>query len=336
MSELMLSTLGEQYAIDTLEGLPWHALGQSVVGASSISEALSMARLDYLVEKRPIFYPIYGEDGSIIEQPRIPNRYATVNTRNNGVLGIVKDRYIVRQNGESFAALEPLVEAGMMVLDLAGPLGENGERVWILARIGSPYDVVINDTVLTYLLLVNSHKENQALKMMAVPIRVVRANMGRVPAEIRRSAHALNIRHIGSIEAQTAKANTVVRLVLENHKKFYNIAGLLAKSGINRNTVYTLLDVVFPSLGASEIGEKPRAEHDAAKIVELLDSEPIAKARGTAWSLYNAVTAYVDHYRSTRGRSTNNRLHNRLNSIWFGDGSRIKDAAMDYLLKNMK
>jgi hypothetical protein len=38
------------------------------------------------------------------------------------------------------------------------------------------------------------------------------------------------------------------------------------------------------------------------------------------WTLYNAVTEYVDHDRGTDA--------NRLNSAWFGSGVAVKDKAL--------
>jgi uncharacterized protein DUF932 len=45
-------------------------------------------------------------------------------------------------------------------------------------------------------------------------------------------------------------------------------------------------------------------------------------AKGTLWGAYNAVTEYVDHYRGARVDETQ-----RLKSMWFGAGERIKKHA---------
>ena len=55
--------------------------------------------------------------------------------------------------------------------------------------------------------------------------------------------------------------------------------------------------------------------------------------RHTTWTALNAVTEYVDHYRSTRGKSATDRASNRLESAWFGSGARLKERAWDLALK---
>ena len=47
------------------------------------------------------------------------------------------------------------------------------------------------------------------------------------------------------------------------------------------------------------------------------------------WSAFNAVTEFVDHHRSTRGRSENDRISRRLESAWFGSGAQLKAKAWD-------
>jgi len=67
-----------------------------------------------------------------------------------------------------------------------------------------------------------------------------------------------------------------------------------------------------------------------AKATSLFNGQgkgaDLASAKGTAFGLLNAVTAYVDHER--RARSTDNRL----DSAWFGQGATIKQRALEQAL----
>ena len=47
------------------------------------------------------------------------------------------------------------------------------------------------------------------------------------------------------------------------------------------------------------------------------------KIRGTLWAAYNGVTELVDHHMNYRSR------WQRLDSLWFGEGERIKQRAFD-------
>ena len=49
--------------------------------------------------------------------------------------------------------------------------------------------------------------------------------------------------------------------------------------------------------------------------------------KGTLWAAYNGVTEMVDHHWGYRDR------WQRLNSLWFGEGERIKLRAFDQALK---
>ena len=323
-------TIEEQSRL--LEGLPWFELGQSVGTASTIAEALSLADLDYRVEKRPISYPIVGEDGSVIEHARVPDFYVTVNTKTNGILGVVGKRFRIRQNYQAFAALEPLVEGKILKPDIAGSLGENNQVTWIMAELGHPYEVTTDDLVAMYVLMVNSHgdgERNLALKFIATPIRLVSGNTNW-------GSDIFGLRHTQAVEYRMTTAGTLMHMSMQCHQEFRDIAERLVNKKLTRTKVYGLLAEIFPELEETEPGERPRIEKASAKIIELLDAEEVPKARGTAWSLYNAVTNFVDRFRATRGFSHSNRLHNRLKSMWFGPGARVKDRALNYILKNFK
>ena len=54
--------------------------------------------------------------------------------------------------------------------------------------------------------------------------------------------------------------------------------------------------------------------------------------RHTAWAAYNAVSEYVDHQSRVTGNSSDAKADNRLCSIWFGTGSKIKQRAYEQAL----
>jgi hypothetical protein len=60
--------------------------------------------------------------------------------------------------------------------------------------------------------------------------------------------------------------------------------------------------------------------------------QDIPGIRHSAWAALHAVTEYVDHRRTTRGQSNFERASRRLQSLWFGSGSRLKQQAWDLAL----
>ena len=66
-----------------------------------------------------------------------------------------------------------------------------------------------------------------------------------------------------------------------------------------------------------------KALREHASIMSLYASAPgqnLDTAKGTLWAAVNAVTYYVDHVRSGGAGE-------RLDSVWFGPGSALKDKA---------
>jgi hypothetical protein len=59
-----------------------------------------------------------------------------------------------------------------------------------------------------------------------------------------------------------------------------------------------------------------------AELMETGRGSEIRGVRGTAWGAYNAITEFVDHKRKVRGGE-----ENRIGSIWFGQGSSVKQRA---------
>ena len=53
----------------------------------------------------------------------------------------------------------------------------------------------------------------------------------------------------------------------------------------------------------------------------------LTAAKDTAWGLLCAVTEFVDHERQARS------TENRLDSAWFGNGSQMKQKALEQALQ---
>jgi hypothetical protein len=64
-------------------------------------------------------------------------------------------------------------------------------------------------------------------------------------------------------------------------------------------------------------GHQAGADHDAV--------------RGNAYGLLNAVTQFVDHYRTVRTTKTATRAENRMESVLYGSGARFRDRAYGLL-----
>lgn len=332
--DLLFSEVNEGHpAFGNLQNLPWFRLGVPLAGHTSIAEALSEAKLNFKVERRPLYYPIYGEDGSEVERLKVPGYYATVNCRDNSVVSVVGSQYRLLQNEEAFAAFQPMVSDGTLRLDMAGPVAATGGRIWILARLLEPYRVAVDDLVSKYILLVNSHENRKSIMISGMTLRMVDATSSRLNRNPVKgyNEYSISIRHGPKSRNRARRATSVIGKIIRNQKEYEQMARRLVRVNIKRNDVYKTIEHLFPQLRNAEPGTMARAERSAASIIELLEAEPIAEARGTAWSLYCSVAAYVDHRRSTKGKSETQRLFSRLRAIWFGRGAKLKDRALKYI-----
>ena len=93
-----------QHSFFSVKEKAWHGLGQIVQGYPTSKEALTLAGLDYTVEKRPIFtYDTENhranEDTDIkIPEIEVPGYSATIRTDTDQVLGLVGKDYKIVQN----------------------------------------------------------------------------------------------------------------------------------------------------------------------------------------------------------------------------------------------
>ena len=81
---------------------PWHGLGTNLEAPPSVAEAIRVAGLNWQVNLVRLQMP----DGRQVD------RYATVRSTDNKVLGTVGPDYVPVQNDRAFAFFEPYVQSG--------------------------------------------------------------------------------------------------------------------------------------------------------------------------------------------------------------------------------
>jgi hypothetical protein len=107
---------------------------------------------------------------------------------------------------------------------------------------------------------------------------------------------------------------------------------LLANHFPTQDQLHQFFSTLYPDPAD---GNSTRAENVRAELFRLFDEgigQDIPGIRHSAWAALHAVTEYVDHRRTTRGRSELDRTSKRLQSLWFGSGARLKQQAWDLAL----
>jgi phage/plasmid-like protein (TIGR03299 family) len=302
--------------------VPWHGEGTVIQGRATAAQALSIASLDWTVEKFPIFYN--GNAGSSMFAPvSIHNQFVTRRTDKDGVdsvLGIVGKNYEVVQNVDCFDFFDSIVDSNEAIYESAGAL-DSGRKVWILAKLPTSIKLKGDDIVDKYVLLATSHDGTMNLTAKLTGVRVVCQNT--LKAAMSEKHETIRIRHGANAKDKIAEAARVLRLAnteWENAAARYN---RMTEIKVDTLMIDYYLAYVIPSMGVNPT----RAENVRQTIMELFESKgkgcTLDSSKGTAWGLYNAVTEYITHVKEYKKDTS------RLDAVWFGSGNTMNNNAFE-------
>lgn len=320
------------------DGAPWHGLGTEVPEAiDNAKDALIASGQAWSVSIENII------TSSGIEIPDGRRCRAIVRDDKRVVLGVTGKRYQPIQNADAFNFLDSLAADRTIKYHTAGVIGQ-GERVWILAQLHG--DITIprtDDTIKRFLLFSNSHDACSAARCFWTPIRVVCQNT--LNQAIRGAkGEGVVIRHTGNLESKVKEAQRILGLAV---KAYDDLKGQIFGSArviLSDSQRKAYFDTLFGGKSRNdEDGDdtsevSTRTRHILEKLDELAETgkgNSDKHIRGTLWTAYNSVTEYVDHYRSTRvsrdenGNAREDERSKRLESIWFGAGAKVKEAAWE-------
>lgn len=136
----------------------WNRIGTDITSATSSSEALNMAGLNYEVEKVPVFL----ENGF-----KVPGYFATKVVNSDRTLGIVGSDYTVVQNNEAFDFINSVIPEGLEFVKA----GETKKGIYLITKLPSHY--ILGDEVTPYLILQNSHNGKCSIRSAICPLRIV-------------------------------------------------------------------------------------------------------------------------------------------------------------------
>lgn len=288
----------------------WHREGHLLPASPSLDEAIEIAHLEYRVEKVQTFREIETPDGLRY----LPSRaHITRRTDTGAELGVVSAHYVPVQNCDAFRAIEPLLDAGLLVLETGGVLRE-GADAWLLgrfdlARFGPLCREVFADEVVPYALIAANHAGRRGILLSLTPIRVVCANtLG--AAERRADGGAdgfLTVSHTGEAHAKlVAAAEELFAAIVERHETVAQHYRQLKATMLTEAEFESLvLDVVAPDPRrhpqwnpAARMADAVLARHERkrATMSRLWTAGAGHTGEPTAWFAYNAVVEGIDHH----------------------------------------
>lgn len=266
-------------------------IGNDVVGCSSVDEVMAKAGLDWTVEKRPIF--LAGEK-------TIPNKFATVRTDTDKVLGIVKGGYEVVQNRDGFNFIDECLGEGI-TFTKAGTYNK-GERVFVVGE--APSVEVAGDEVHPTILFTNSHDGGGSINAMFTPMRLICENGLMIPIPgHEKGIVKLRISHTKHVKDRLEIAKDLIMANNQYIEALRQRAEMLTKVEFSDEQFLQL----SRELAAVEVpaeGEEEKITRGQQSIITDLaaayEEEDIARFRGTAWGAILAASDYDTHKESSR------------------------------------
>lgn len=317
--------------------IPWHRLGVAMKGLQTAEAMLAAAQADFDVVLANV--SVSDEQGNQLRNPdgtavTVPVSRATVRVNSDGTftgLATVGTRFVVQQNRECLDYALDIVGAskGDTVVDTCGVLHEGREFFASLdlgALVIDPTGV--NDKIERYLLVRNGHDGKTPITFANTSVRAVCKNT--VMAGTRAAARVFTARHTRNVENAVERAQEVLEFSTEWAKNFTSIAEKMLSTPIEKSSqrLTKVLDAVFPLESGATDRQKKNRENIVSLVRGIYENDSNAKGYGyNAWSTYNAVGEYLDHYRDA---SAHERAIASMDSnSWV---TRTKLRTQDYLL----
>lgn len=290
---------------------PWHGIGTVVEDAPTSDEAIKIAKLDWEVKQ----YPIYSNG------KKIDGMYANIREDINEPLGVVRGRYRIYQNIESFKFVDEIVGNKEVPCryETCGSLF-NGRRVFMLVKL--PNQKLVGDDVENYLFFTNSHDGSSAFLAGMTNVRVVCNNT--LQMAVKGAQRVWKCRHTDSLEGRVQQAKESLGLAVKYLSSIQDVAEKMASKKVDANAFFKILEEKNPM---------NNSDKSLDKILDRINTiyqekDDLVNFKGTAWGLYNAVADYVSN--SVPLRNTDKAAQNRL--VTFFDGSTLLQTSQNILM----
>jgi len=225
----------------------------------------------------------------------VKNMQANVRVDTGECLGVVSNRYQIVQNIDAFDILDHLMEYRDIAYETAGSL-RNGQTVWALIKL--PEYKILDDEMLSYLLVANSHHGQESIKVVPTNVRVVCNNTLNMALE--NAKRSWYISHLGDIKKKKEKIKESLDL-LDNYKhKLLETAKKLSLVNFSRASFLQFVDDKVYPIPESEKdkNESKKIEYIERKRLALItcyDTQDINNFRHTKWGVVSALSDHFYH-----------------------------------------
>lgn len=297
---------------------PWHRLGRKLPKNATVEEIVEAAQF-FKVKTAPLYL-----SGDSCPAPGVR---AVVREDNGQFLAAVGDRYQTVDAEEVARTLVAAAGDVKAVFHVAGLLGANGTRFFLLAELPKVIRVRGDASeIRPYLLGTSAHDGSSPVILMNCATRVVCANTLGVALSEQTNAR-WSIRHTRSATERLAEAAQGFQQMVLGMERFEELANALAAERFSDADLTVTLNEVMPLPDDGQ--DHPGLERARSKVIELFDDGTgMGGLRGTAWGAFQSWTEYADHFRSVRGAANSDGAAARLESVWLGGAADLKRRAL--------
>jgi len=318
-----LATINGAVAMAYQGETPWHELGTRMEsGVVNVNDALTAASLVWDVALERMF---------LANGNSVPNRFAVVRTLDSTVLGTASDWYKPIQYRDAFRVFQPAIEQFGLTVEAAGALGQ-GERAWMLFKLGADIEPVPGDHVAGYGVATSGHDGKTCFQFRPTPIRTICQNtLDAANAFGGLKGRVFGVSHIGSdVDKQVTAATELVTKAIAAMQETGETFAAMARKQLTPEAVVRYIETVFPAADNGDISKQLATRRKTVSELvwtgvgaELALSE--TGGEPNPWACYNAVTEYFDHV-ATAASAKRTRAANT--SALFGTGADVKLFAL--------
>lgn len=298
---------------------PWHGIGQALPPKQPLEVWVSAAGMDWQIESSDVMYAAQMAQGQLFKTN--PASKVLYRSDNLEPLSVVSPRYKVVQPREVLEFYRDLVSVGGFELETAGVL-KGGRKLWALARTGQETMVKGGDRVKAYLLLATSCDGTLCTTAQFTSVRVVCNNTLQMATS--ECSGTVKVPHSTVFDPQSVKDD--LGIGLSGWDRFISNIKQLSQRPVSPEETRLFFQEVLDEPTA-QTTEEASASKAMQQVIALYSGAGVGSmlpgSRGTAWGLLNAITEYVDHHRRARNQDY------RLDSAWFGQGSQLKQTALE-------
>lgn len=297
--------------------MPWHGLGKVLTEYPSREEAKAIAH-PWEPITAPVFrqVPGFGPDGmpTVTYEP-IEGQQEVVRSDNGGHIGVTNDTLGLVTNEEMYDIAEAVTGLGGDIRYETGGSLRGGRQVWLLLRLAEP--LVLrgdpNGATLQYFALQNNHDGGGSFRGQAINTRIVCANTSRM-ADMSAKAHGTEIvfRHTKNVKDRIEEAKQALamwRVSVEEWKVFNEHLISMRITDAQREE---FIERFVPAPEAAIVSKRVMTNIETARgdLRTIFASATSEGVKNTAYGLVQGAVEYSQWFRSTRGKSDQDRAEN--------------------------